>query len=751
MQQVKLTANMLDEKDHQRPDIDIDKINNFLSIFAPNHGKEEEEDLPFEEVNEEMEYYGSDDITGIRMSQYQAANVPDALGERIARLKRIAQTIEKKVIETADAHEVSENIEYKIDYKNSLNPSQYLAATTINGPVLVIAGAGSGKTRTVTYRTSYLIEKGTPPEQILLLTFTRKAANEIVRRTASLLQDPKVERIMRGTYHAFANHTLRKYANMIGIPSSFTIIDTIDAEDIIDLIRSEFKFSKKSKAFPRKSRVQKIISKSRNCDIPISEVIEKEYTGLLEFNDDIETIAFAYSKYKQANKIFDYDDLMEVLRNSLRDNMPFRRKIQSLYRYIMVDEFQDTNVVQKEIVDFIAGGARNIMIVGDDAQSIYAFRGANFENILTFPSTYPDCKVVKLVRNYRSNQDILNFTNAIANNATLGYKKSLFSENSNPFKPQICRFYDQQEEAEFIVSKILELREKDIPLNHIAVLYRSSYHGNFIQTELLKRSIPYVVVGGIKFIERRHVKDINAYLRIVQNPFDAVAWNRVLKLIPGVGKVTAGKIIQNIQANKGKMEFSQFEKKKFSSDLLKLQDALRSAMRPTITISSKIELLLKYYEPLLKTKEDDYDIRLQDIDVLIAMAGKYDDLEKFLSAFALDPPNAKFQDHNSPLIDESEDKPVTLSTIHSSKGLEWYCVFVPHLLDGLFPTTRSLKSLEDLEEERRLFYVACSRAKEQLFCTYPSYFNTWDNFLTMPCRFMVEIGNANYEVMDTGR
>jgi DNA helicase-2/ATP-dependent DNA helicase PcrA len=533
---------------------------------------------------------------------------------------------------------------------------------------------------------------------------------------------------------------------MLNIPSHFTIIDSPDSEDVIDLIRQELKFEKRSRAFPKKGRIQTIISKARNCNIGIDEVIEREYSGLQEFLEDIEMIAGAFRKYKRLNHLFDYDDLMEFLRDSLRDNLHFRRKVQDLYRYIMVDEFQDTNVVQKEIVDFMAERHRNLMVVGDDTQSIYAFRGANFENILKFPETWKDCQVVKLEQNYRSNQDLLNFTNSIARKAQLGYRKRLFSEITHPWKPVVARFYDHEEEAEFIVGKIMDLRERDVPMDEVAVLYRASYHGNFIQAELLRRNIPYVVVGGIKFVERRHIKDLIAYMRIILNPRDAVAWNRVLKLLPGVGQVTASQIIRDINKEGGELVFERFSGKKYSPELQRLQQSLADAAQPGVTVAGKVDLLIRYYTPILRNLEDDFELRLQDADVLRKLAGKYDELEKFLSDFALDPPSDRFQDSNQPLIDESEDNPVTLSTIHSAKGLEWYAVFVPHLLDGLFPTARALGSIEEVEEERRLFYVACSRAKEQLYLTLPSFHAAWDAYFTLPSRFIAEIEKENYIV-----
>lgn len=740
-----------------------DKILDFMNTFAPQWesdnttGKEEKEVIKGEDLvfGEQTDFdYDRNELAYMDITLYTEPDANADTESRIERLQEITQGIEQMVVKLEDVQThkqkpASSSKRYKIDYRNSLNDGQYLATTTTKGPLLVIAGAGSGKTRTVTYRVSYLIESGVPPEQILLLTFTRKAASEMIKRTAELLQDNSVDKVMRGTFHAFANHTLRRFANMIGLSSNFTIIDTIDSQDIIDLIRQELKFTKKSRAFPRKSRIQSIFSKARNCNISIKEVLDREYTALLEFEDDLNLIFQAFQQYKRANNVVDYDDLMDTLRDKLRENVPFRRKVQSLHRYIMVDEFQDTNVVQKQIIDYIAQGSRNIMVVGDDSQSIYAFRGANFENILMFPKTYPDCKVVKLEQNYRSNQDILNFTNNVAGNARLGYQKRLFSTNKKIFKPLIARFYDQQDEAEHIVNKILELREKDISLNQIAVIYRASFHSNYIQAELLKRNIPYVVVGGIKFIERRHVKDIMAYLRIVLNPYDAVAWNRILKLIPGVGKITASKIIKAIQEKKGNIDFSSFEKRKYGDYLTELQNMLLNASREDITIATKIDIIKSYYEPLLQMQEDDYQTRIKDVDILSDLGAKYDQLDKFLSDFALDPPNNKFQDQVRPLIDESEDKPITLTTVHSSKGLEWYCVFVPHLLDGLFPSSRALKNIDYLEEERRLFYVAASRAKEQLYLTMPSYFSNWDQYYTMPSRFLAEVEKNNYRIFNS--
>lgn len=679
----------------------------------------------------------------IPLSIFKEPKTTDFDKKKIKKLEQISKSIEARILTDKDYNPDDKN--FKIKYSQLLNKSQYLAVTMLDGAILVIAGAGSGKTRTIIYRLAYMLENNIDPKNILLLTFTKKASNEMIKRANSLINDVRADNIMSGTFHSFANHILRKYHKILDIHPNFTIIDASDSEDVIDLIRQELKFDKKTKAFPKKSRIQTIISKSKNCNLDISEIIDKEYKGLSDFIHEIKIISQAYAEYKKGNNILDYDDLMEFLRDSLRDNANFRDKVQETYKYVMVDEFQDTNIVQKEIVDLISAKYKNIMVVGDDSQSIYAFRGADVENILIFPDTYPDCKIIKLEQNYRSTQNILNFTNGIVNKSKIGYKKSLFSSTKSIIKPIIKRFYSQEDEAAFIVGEILNLREKNLPLDEIAVLYRSSYHANFIQTELLKRNIPYVVYGGLKFTERKHVKDIISYLRVVFNPYDAVSWNRILKLVSGIGGSTASKIILNIQQNNGLPDMKLFKGKKFSEGLENLSNVLNSISSEDISINKKIDILKEYYEPILKATEDDYQVRLLDIDVLYTMAVNYNKLERFLSDFALDPPSKSFQDKTSPLIDESEDKPLILSTIHSAKGLEWNTVFIPHLLDGLLPSTNSLVSIEYLEEERRLFYVACTRAKERLYLTLPSQFTLWDAFLTHPSRFIVEIDKINYE------
>ena len=409
----------------------------------------------------------------------------------------------------------------------------------------------------------------------------------------------------------------------------------------------------------------------------------------------------------------------------------------------MVDEYQDTNIIQKDIVEYLAGPAENVLVVGDDSQSIYSFRGANYENILRFPQKYPGCSVIKIEENYRSNQKILDFTNEIILNSRIGYKKKLYSGIKTEAFPEVRKFYDQEAEAEFVVDRILEYRERGISLSNIAVLVRAFWHARYIEVELNRRSIPYVAVGGLKFNERKHVKDVIAYLRIIQNPYDAVAWHRILKYLPGVGQMTARKIIDAVLNSKaGGLE--SFSKARFADSLKDLMAMLVKARDTEIPVAGKIEYIKAYYCPLLQAREHDYQIRLLDINVLIELSSNYNSLEKFLTEFALDPPSKNFGTRTTPLIDEAEDEPLTISTIHSAKGLEWHTVIIPHALDGLIPSVRSLKNIEEVEEERRLFYVACSRAKQDLIITMPSYVTIYNAFLSYPSRFIVEINRDKF-------
>lgn len=671
---------------------------------------------------------------------YQTPIIGKELKKSISDLKRTIAQLEKNI--NTDTISVDDS-KYKISYSKDLNQSQLQAVATISGKTLVIAGAGSGKTRTLIYRTSYLLENGVQGQNILLLTFTKKAANEIKDRVNALLGNDNANKITTGTFHAFCNMVLAKYSKLLGINSKFTILDQGDSEDLIDLIKKESFISKKEDVpFPRKGTIQSIISMSRNKLMSISDVIAKNYENYLCYVDDIQNLADKYHQYKRENDLYDYDDLIEEVSIHLTKNQAFKRKIQSIYKYIMVDEYQDTNIPQKKLIDLIAEAPDiSLMAVGDDNQSIYAFRGANYKNILKFGETYPNAKLIKLEQNYRSSKSILDFVNCISNHISLGYKKELFtSSRLKSSKPQFIRFYDEEDEANFIGVEIAKsygrLKYKDF-----AILCRNSFHSNAVQLELTKRKIPFVVYGGIKFAERRHIKDIIAYLRVLWNPLDAISWNRILTILEGIGKVTAQKIILEIKNQNGNFEKIQkcslIQKNEAASLLFQILFEA-SAAKNLISTFSIIE---KYYVELLKQLEDDWKSRIEDFKVLKRLCAEHKTIETFLTNLALDPPSDTKAIYTK---NEKVDDAVTVSTIHSAKGLEWNTVFVVSLIDGAIPNYHAYNDYEQMEEERKLFYVACSRAKERLFLTAPSYYSTYAAFFEDISRFVAEIDKSKY-------
>lgn len=647
-----------------------------------------------------------------------------------------------------------------VDYADELNQSQLLAATTIKGKVLVIAGAGSGKTKTLTYRTSYLIESGASPSSILLLTFTRKAADEIKGRVKSLLAENVADNsasanlrglnlnaITSGTFHSFCNMLLRRYSGLLGINPRFTILDTSDSEDAIDLICKEKGFVRKNmkQAFPRKKTLQNLISTSRNRRILLKDLIESDYPDLIIHIPAIEQLAEEYNRYKRANHLYDFDDIISQVVSHLKNNLQFRKLIQDTYRHVMVDEYQDTNVPQKQLIDYICEPDNvSLMVVGDDNQSIYAFRGANYENILLFGESYPDAKLIKLEQNYRSTPAILDYVNALSEQITLGYQKRLFSDlpiAGN--KPVLSRRSNEAEEAKYIANRIINLKP-DLDYNDFAVLSRTSFQSNRIQLEFMERNIPFIVVGGIKFIEKRHIKDILALVKILYNPNDSIAWHRILTLFKGVGEVTATRITQAINSSNDSFEPLLDPKlNKNKEQLIELYEVLIKAGKQT-TVADTLDILIEFYLPVLKTIEDNWRERAEDFRVLKNLAQEHSSLDNFLENLALDPPNDSVATLTQP---EQKDKDaVTISTIHSAKGLEWPVVFVNALVDGLMPHHRSVAEFEQLEEERKLFYVACSRAKTHLYLTAPDYFSSFAGYFDKVSRFISEVSKDTIQV-----
>jgi DNA helicase-2/ATP-dependent DNA helicase PcrA len=585
---------------------------------------------------------------------------------------------------------------FSIPYEKALNPAQYEAVTTLQGPLLVIAGAGSGKTRTLTYRVARLVEEGVPPPAILLLTFTRKAAQEMLRRAAGLL-DHRCEKVAGGTFHSFANMTLRRYAEKLGFESGFNILDRADSEDVINLVRTGMGLNLKERRFPRKKTIATMYSKAVNKATPIEEVILEDYPQFLKETMDLLRLNEAYQAYKRKNLLMDYDDLLIHMRALLEENPDVQETLSQTYRYIMVDEYQDTNKIQADIVRFLAEAHNNIMVVGDDSQSIYAFRGANFRNIMDFPAMFQGTKVIKLEENYRSTQPILNVANVIIDRAREKYTKILFTKKKEGIVPALVVAEDERMQSQFIRQRILELREEGIPLDEIAVLFRASYHSFDLEIELNQRNVPFVKVGGFKFMETAHIKDLLAHLKILANPEEIFQ-----------GVMRSGTGVKGLATVKPKPRYAQaFER------LIKALDGLDGKDLSSVDIGAR---LLDYYEPILEKKYDDHPKRFKDLEHLLTIMERYQSLESFLSDMALEPPNASVDDI---LATDYEDEQLVLSTIHSAKGLEWHTVIIIWALEGRFPVTYAARSDEEMEEELRLMYVAATRAKENLYFTCP--------------------------------
>lgn len=618
--------------------------------------------------------------------------------------------------------------EYIIDYKAELNPRQLEAATHMNGPRLVIAGAGSGKTRTLIFRVAYLVENNIPPASILLLTFTRKSAQEMMRRAANIL-DERCRQVAGGTFHSFANFILRKYALHIQMVPNFTIVDRGDAEDIIGIIRTQLELNKKERRFPRKGTLMNIISKAVNKSIPIEDVVFDDYPHYEHDCKDIEKVAQLYREFKQQKQVMDYDDLLVNLKKLLATDEAVRKKISNTYKYIMVDEYQDTNRLQAEIAVLLASEHHNIMAVGDDSQSIYSFRGADFRNIMDFPKLFPETEITTLEQNYRSTRPILELTNAVIAQAVEKYSKELFSEIEGTQKPVYIDAVNEAEQAGFIAQRVLELREEGVPLSKIAVLFRAAWHANELEVELKNANIPYVKYGGLKFAEAAHVKDVLAYIRVLHNVFDEIAWLRLLVLIDGLGPVSATNIIAKIVQGGGDLGgliAKDFAKKKYFDELRKLHVLLSRLVGSKLSPADKLEAAIDYYEPFFQMKYDDYRRRNRDLESLLRISERYGSLEQMLTDMALEPPDTSQTGVETP---DKDDEKLVLSTIHSSKGLEWHSVFVIHLVEGFFPSMRSLEKEAELEEERRLFYVAATRAQRNLYLMTPELESrSWSTF-----------------------
>ncbi|WP_246325263.1 ATP-dependent helicase [Dissulfurirhabdus thermomarina] len=616
-----------------------------------------------------------------------------------------------------------------------MNPQQREAVETLDGPVLVIAGAGSGKTRTLVHRVARLVARGTEPEAILLLTFTRKAASAMLERAARLV-GPACARVAGGTFHAFAHRMLRVHAPLAGYPVSFTILDRADTAGLLRQLAGELGLGGSGSRFPKKATVAAIFSRAANTGGDVTAVLERDWPHLLAEAEGLRRLYEAYTAYKRAHGLMDYDDLLLRWCDVLEAHPEVREAMGRRFRYLMVDEYQDTNAVQARILRLVACGHDNVMAVGDDAQSIYAFRGANFRNILDFPKLFPGTRIVKLERNYRTTQPNLDCTNAIIAHAREKFTKHLVADRPGGRRPVCFTALDELDQARFVADRVASYHARGVALAEMAVLFRAGFHSFQLEAELNTRGIPFTKRGGLRLVEAAHIKDVLGVLRLLVNPYDRVAWNRVLQLLPGVGPKGADRVFAAVVGAPD--PFALLEewpgRARWTPQVRRLGAYLRRLQGADLALPAVLERIEAWYRPYLERRFlEDHPRRSQDLAQLRGMAGRYEDAVTLLAEVALDPPEP----------DESagEGDRLVLSTIHSAKGLEWRVVFVIHLAEGRFPAPSAEGRPEDLEEERRLFYVATTRARDDLYLCRPAMLNFSGAGLlpARPSRFLEEI------------
>ena len=660
-----------------------------------------------------------------------------------------------------------------VDYAAELNEQQLAAVTAPPGPILVIAGAGSGKTRTLTYRVAYLLENGIDPRNILLLTFTNKAAREMLNRVANLLPVDATG-LWGGTFHSVGNRILRRHGTALGYSSGFTIMDREDQKDLINTVVASAGIDPKEIRFPKGDVLAEIFSFVVNTEMPLEGLLAEKFPYFLPLLDKIQDVRERYEKKKKATNSMDFDDLLQKTLLMVQQHERIAEIYRRQFQFILVDEYQDTNKIQADLVDLMARDHRNLMVVGDDAQSIYSWRGANFQNILEFPKRYPDTQVFKIEMNYRSVPEILEVANAaIAANVQQFRKHLSATRESKTLRPALVALNDGSEQAQFVAQRILELRDENVDLNDIAVLYRAHYHALELQLELSRRGIPYQITSGIRFFEQAHIKDVTSFIRFVANPRDEVAFSRMVKLLPGIGNRTAENLWRHWEngeipasANRGSDEaaspagvsepdYNAGPGYSFSERLLAMNVPAKSRKMwtqlahtldeiapggepnpPSEMITSVVEAI---YDDYAKVNFPNYQLRQEDLEQLAAFARQFKDVHEFLSQLAL----ISNVDAEAAPVQTNEKEAVNLSSVHQAKGLEFHTVFVIWLTDGMFPSSRSLDTRDALEEERRLFYVAITRARDELYLTYPHMrlSGGYGDVFQRPSRFLQEIPN----------
>lgn len=645
-----------------------------------------------------------------------------------------------------------------IDFSRELNAAQLEAVTTLEGPVLVIAGAGSGKTRTIVYRLAALVASGVPASQILLLTFTRKAAREMLERAQRLMgggnfgEQPSLAGVQGGTFHAFAYSVLRVF-RPVGFTGPATVMDSADMLSALAACKNDLGLGGKGeKGFPKTQTVLSYISKSRNRELDMETLLMREAPHLFPYAEDMEKMAAAYGAFKRANLLLDYDDLLFELEKLLRVNSEALAWCRRKHSHIMIDEYQDTNLVQARLAALLSGfargtggecactGARNIMVVGDDAQSIYAFRGADVRNIREFPDLFPGTRIIRLEENYRSTQPVLDLANAVLENAPEGYAKHLYTRREGGDLPQVMRPLSDLSQAGIAARRIVELL-REYPPHEIAVLFRAGYQSYHLEIQLARLGIRFSKYGGIRYTEAAHVKDAVSFARLAVNPLDFTAFQRMAALTRGIGAKTCRKLYDALRTgDAAALEKAAKKYPDFGADITFVDSLRLRHLSPEALFS---EIVAHYAPKLQDLYPDDYPKRLQGLEQLAQIAASYAELDLFISDLSLD----------DPLEEEAAREHITLSTIHSAKGLEWSAVCVIDLVEERFPSRHAMQRHEDLEEERRLMYVAVTRAREYLGLFVPSALYSRGSGTTLPAEpspFVRLIPSTLYEEWQEG-
>ena len=620
------------------------------------------------------------------------------------------------------------------EFLQSLNPQQLAAVMHGDEPLLIIAGAGTGKTTTLANRVAWQIVSGTDPSRLLLLTFTRRAAAEMLRRVEHILiqldpstvKNPEVcsrssiRRIAGGTFHSVATNVLRRYGNLIGLYPDFTILDRSDSEDLMNVERSKLNLPKSDKRFPLKGTCLDIYSRCVNTQKPLDIILKKYFPWCLEHQERLGELFNGYTTTKEQQRVLDFDDLL-LFWNALAENPDGGQMLRQQFQKIMVDEYQDTNILQAQILKNICPDGKGLTAVGDDAQSIYSFRAATVRNILDFPNEYPGTVLIPLEQNYRTTQKILDATNRVIGEAEERHSKELWSSRGDGSLPVLVTCSDEDAQTTYVIDQILDRREKGVSLKQQAVLFRASHHSMSMEAELGRRNVPFVKYGGLRFLETAHVRDLMSFLRLAENPLDSVAGFRVLVLMPGIGHVKAAALLDNLRDGGGHFEtWASWTPPSALKDdwpkLIRLLQEMEQRAESDAGVATDIHAARLFYSPLLETKYDNVKARQNDLIQLEAIAARYQSRTEFLSEMTLDPPSSTQELSADPFLDEDY---LTLSTIHSAKGLEWDSVYVIHAADGNIPSDMATGSPEEIEEERRLFYVAMTRAKNHLSVVRP--------------------------------